>query len=150
MRAARSQEAALAAMPAHAVCPLAGAQTRKTEKARPQREPTKPDSERTARRSAPRLLSRLHFEIVLSIDLMRVVADRMPCNRVFSRCELGGQRHDQLVLVGGAEAGLAHSLLLSGRIGDFDAGKTEHDAFIELNAQRLWRGLHHASGGRAG
>src|SRR6266851_4638167 len=95
MRASPRQATALAAMPAHAVCPLVGAQTRKTERARPQREPTKPNSERTARRSA-------------------------------------------------------HRLLLSGRIGHFDAGKTEYDAFIELNAQRLRRGLHHASGGRAG
>src|ERR1700704_529716 len=121
MRANPRQAAALAAKRAHAVCPLAGAQTRKAERARRPREPTKPDSERTARRSAPRLSSRLHFKIVLSIDLVRVVADRMPCNRVFSRRELGGQRHNQLVLVRGTEAGIAHRLLLSGRIGDFDA-----------------------------
>src|SRR6195256_3804576 len=103
MRANPRQAAALAAKRAHAVCPLAGAQTRKTERARPQREPTKPNSERTARRSAPRLSSRLHFKIVLSIHLVRVVADRMPCDRVFSRRQFGSQRHDQLVLVRGAE-----------------------------------------------
>src|ERR1700680_3203865 len=101
MTAGRRRGAALASMPAHAVCPFAGAQTRKTERARPQREPTKPNSERTARRSAPRLLSRLHFKTVLSIDLVRVLADRMPCDSVFSRRVFGGQRHDQLVLVRG-------------------------------------------------
>src|SRR6266700_6029430 len=99
MRATPRQAATLATMPAHAVCPLVGAQIRKTERARRQREPTKPNNERTARRSAPRLSSRLHFKIVLSIDFVRVVADRVPCNRVFSWRQFGGQRHDQLVLV---------------------------------------------------
>src|SRR6266853_1242339 len=127
MRANPRQAAALATMPARAVCPLVAAQIRKAERARPQREPTKPDSERTARRSAPRLSSRLHFKIVLSINLVRVVADRMPCNRVFSRRELGGQRHDQLILVSGTEARIAHRLLLPCGVGDLDAGKTEHD-----------------------
>src|SRR5258708_9185987 len=125
MRANPRQAAALATMTAHAVCPLVETQTHKAERARRQREPTKPNNERTARRSAPRLSSRLHFKIVLSIDFVRVVADCVPCNRVFSRRELGSQRHDQLILVGGAEACLADRLLLSGRLGHFDARTTQ-------------------------
>src|SRR5258706_3692814 len=124
MRSRRCQQAAPAAT-SRAASPLVDAQTRRTERARPQRESTKPNSERTARRSAPRLLSRLHFKTVFSIDLVRIVADPMPRNGVFSRRELGGQRHDHLVLIRGIEARAANRVLLFLFVGHIDAAKAE-------------------------
>src|ERR1051326_8969155 len=110
--------------------------SRKMETARPRREPTKPDNERSAKQSAPRLNSRLHFEIVLAFDVMGVVADGVPGHRIFARLEFGRDRDDELRFIVRSICRRAGCLLFALFVGDLDARESDFNGFVELDAKR--------------
>src|SRR4029434_5431509 len=87
--------------------------SRRTGTARRRTTPTKPGNEQSAKQSAPRLDSRLHFEIVLAFDAVRVIADGMPGNRILAGLELAIDRHNQLRLVVRGGASRTGGLLLA-------------------------------------